>query len=257
MTRVPLVISKGMLSLAARRGCGRIGEAMWRPVFARGIKFNAKDYPPSPGFKVYSGDLENAIAAQIKSLPDPSKLYQNADGTPKSPADIELKGAAALGALFDVSRASLLDRFKLSSEQALTLNENSAHLENFFLNGRRILDKIPVEDPATGEVTWTVVRENQKEGWEPIMYYGYVPGLLIALVFYFFLDKGSLSDWALEELRLRALEKFGDKGDNDVKLSAEEKKERDELVVERILSGDYDRLAGLRKAGSELPSSLL
>lgn len=247
-----------MLSLAARRGCGRLGGSIWHPSFTRGLKFNATDYPPSPGFKVYSADLENAIAKQIKALPDPTKLYQNADGTPKSPEDAELKGAAALGALYDSPRASLLDRFKLSQEQALTLNENSAHLENFFLNGRRILDKIPVEDPATGDIKWTIVRENQKEGWEPIMYYGYVPGLLIALVFYFFLDKGSLSDWALEELRLRALEKFGDVPESDEQnLSNEEKKKRDEIMVERILSGDYDRLAGLRKAGSELPSSLL
>lgn len=223
----------------------------------RGIKFLSKDYPVTQGFSKYSAELEQAIAATIAELPAPNKVYQNADGTVKEPSDKQLQSAAALGALMDTSRATLGDRFKLTTEQATVLNENTAHLQDFFLNGRRILDKIPVEDPATGEVTWTIVRENQKEGWENIMYYGYVPGLLIALGLYFFLNKETLNDWALEELRLRAQEKFGETADSSEKLSPEEQKKRDDLVVERILSGDYDRLAGLRKAPSSLPSSLL
>lgn len=227
-----------------------VARTIPRNMFVRGIKFNSKDYAPSQGFSKYSEDLENAIAAQIADIPDPTKAYQNSDGTPRQITDGELQKAAQLAALADVPRATLFDRFKLTLPQNQVLNQNSAKLTEYFLNGRRILDKIPVEDPATGEITWTIVRENQKEGWENIMYYGYVPGLFIALGFYYFLNKETINDWALEELRLRAQEKFGDKPSGS-------KKEQDDLIVERILSGDYDKLAGVRKAGADIPATLL
>lgn len=220
----------------------------------RGLKFLAKDYAPSPGFKVYSEDLERAVHDAIQRLPASARIFQKADGTPRNPEDHELQTAAALGALNQEARASFSDKFKMSSEQATQYEENTALLEPYFLQGRRILDKIPVQDAATGEVTWQVIREGQKEGWENIMYYLYVPGLLGALGLYFFLNKENLSDWALEELKLRAQEKHGDKLE-DIS-DPVEKKKRDDLVVERIISGDYDRLAGLKKA-AELPSSLL
>lgn len=222
----------------------------------RGLKFLNNEYKPSPGFKLYSAELEAAIAKTLTSVPDPKKVYKNEDGTPKTPSDETLKQAAALGALVDVQRATLMDRFKLTNEQALQLNKNSYLMEDYFLNGRHILDKIPVADPVTGEVTWTIVREDAKEGWEPLMYYMFVPGLMIALFFYFFLDRQSLDDWAMEELRARAQARFGD-ASTDEGLSPEEKKKRDDLIVERIISGEYDKLAGLQKAGSDLPSNLL
>lgn len=227
-------------------------------VFARGFKFDAKTYTASPGFSVFSEQLEQDILEKCQHVAPPNKVFVNADGTAKNPSDEQLKNAASLGALADQNRASFIDQFKMNSQQRELWRLNSALLNEYATNGRRILDKIPVEDPKTGEVTWTIVREKQKEGWENLMYFGYVPGLLIALGFALFLDKQSIGDWALEELRLRAQERFNDStpaasGD----LSSEELKKRDALMVERIISGDYDRLAGLRKAGNDMPTSLM
>ena len=221
----------------------------------RGIKFLAKDYAPTKGFSQYSEELETHLADAIGKLPASAKLFQKSDGTPRSPEDSELQTAAAIAALTTQQRASLWDKFKMSPEQSVQYQENSARLEPYFLQGRRILDKIPVEDPHTGVVTWQVIREGQKDSWENIMYYFYLPGLLAMGGLYFFLDRGSLSEWALEELRLRAQEQHGDTLE-DVQDPVERKK-RDDLVVERIISGEYDRLAGLRKKSTELPSSLL
>lgn len=221
----------------------------------RGLKFLAKDYPPSPGFSKYSEDLEKAVSETIQKLPVSSKLFQNADGTPRNPEDSELQAAAALGALTNQTRATLIDQFRMNSEQATIFQENSGLIEPYLIQGRHILDKIPVEDPATGAVTWQIIREGQKEDWENIIYYMYVPGLLAAAGLYFFMNKSNLSDWALEELRLRAQEKHGDTLEEIA--DPVERKKRDDLVVERIISGDYDRLAGLRKKGTDLPTSLL
>lgn len=230
--------------------------ARLRPVCSvRGLKFLATDYPPTKGFSKYSEDLETRLAQAISDLPASAKLFQKSDGTPRNPMDSELQTAAAIAALTSQQRATLFDKFKMTSEQATQYQENSARLEPYFLQGRRILDKIPVEDAATGEVTWQIIREGQKESWENIIYYFYVPGLLAMGGLYFFLDKGSLSDWALEELRLRAQEQHGDALE-EVSDPAERKK-RDDLIVERIISGEYDRLAGLRKNSTELPTSLL
>lgn len=237
----------------ARRAWSTPLSPLYRSI--RGLKFLAQDYPPSPGFQKYSEELETALAHSIKRIPPSERLFQKADGTPRNPEDLELQTAAALGALNNQSRATFMDKFRMSQEQSTQYEENSALLEPYFLQGRRVLDKIPVEDPNTGVVTWQVIHEGQKEGWEPIMYYLYVPGLLAALGLYFFLDKTNLSDWALEELRLRAQEKHGDTLEDIA--DPVERKKRDDLVVERIISGDYDRLAGLKKKASDLPSSLL
>lgn len=223
----------------------------------RGLKFDSKSYSASKGFAVYSEELERDILEKCQHVAPANKVFVNVDGTARSPSDDQLKNAASLGALADQPRASFIDQFKMNSQQRELWRLNSAVLAEYANNGRRILDKIPVEDPKTGEVTWTIIREKQKEGWENLMYYGYVPGLLIALGFALFLDKQSIGDWAVEELRLRAQERFNDTSKPSSDLSAEELKNRDALMVERIISGDYDRLAGLRKAGSDMPSSLL
>jgi hypothetical protein len=186
-------------------------------------------------------------------------VFQNADGTARTPSDEELKTIGQVGQL-PVDRASFMDRIKLSNEQKLKMDTNTYLLENYVTYGRRVLDKIPTEDPTTGEITWTVVREKQKEGWEDITYFAYVPGLLILLFLVLFLDKENLGDWAMEELRLRAQERFNDTLDEMAakeNVSEEELRRRDALIVERIISGEYDRLAGLRKAGADMPATLV
>lgn len=227
--------------------------------FVRGLKFAGSDYKASVGFSKFSEELEDAVKAKLDSLPQPGRVFQNADGTARTPSEEELKTIGQVGQL-SLDRASFLDRIKLSSEQRTKMDMNTYLLHNYVTYGRRILDKIPTEDPTTGEITWTVVREKQKEGWEDLAYYVYVPGLLILLYLVLFLDKENLGDWAMEELRLRAQERFNDTLDEMAakeNVSDEELRRRDALIVERIISGEYDRLAGLRKAGSDMPASLV
>ncbi|VVT44446.1 uncharacterized protein SAPINGB_P000419 [Magnusiomyces paraingens] len=217
-------------------------------------------FKASPGFIKFSEDRELDIRKRLDALPGAGKIFQNPDGTARSPEDAELKDLASLTFLANDRRLALVDLLRLSSEQIQLYIDNQADLNDYLSNGKRILDKIPVEDPTTGEITWSVIRANEKEGWEPIIYYGFIPALLVAFYFALFLDKEDISEWALEELRLRAQEKYeGDRSElaKESNISPEEIKKRDELIVERILSGDYDRLAGLQKAGAELPSSLI
>ena len=219
-----------------------------------------KDYKPTPGFVKFSEALELDIRKRLDSLPAAGKVFQNPDGTARNPEDSELQEVAALSLLANEKRMTATDVIRLNAEQIELFRDNQNDLREYLSNGKRILDKIPVEDPNTGEITWSIIREQEKEGWEGIIYYGFIPGLLIALGFSLFLDKEDISDWALEELRLRAQEKYNDNREEFAKennISAEEIKKRDELIVERILSGEYDRLAGLKKAGSERPSSLI
>lgn len=217
-------------------------------------------FTASPGCIRFSEARELDIRKKLDALPGAGKIFQNPDGTARNPEDAELKEVAQLSILANDRRLALVDLLRLSSEQIQLYADNQDDLRTYLSNGKRILDKIPVEDPTTGEITWSIIREQEKEGWEPIIYYGFIPALLVSLYFALFLDKEDISEWALEELRLRAQEKYeGDRSElaKESNISPEEIKKRDELIVERILSGDYDRLAGLKKAGADLPSSLL
>jgi len=226
----------------------------------RGLKFNSREYPVSKGFKYYSEELENELRKRFDSLPPSNKVFQNPDGTTRNPSDEELKLVGQLGLLADAKRGSLLDQWKLSPEQREVFLRNGNDLTEYLDDGRIILDKVPTEDPVTGEVTWTIIRENHKEGWENLTYYGYIPALVISLFLAVFMDRESISEWAMEELRIRAQERYNEGMEslaNDDSISPEELRNRDALIVERIISGEYDRLSGLQKAGSDLPSSLL
>lgn len=217
-------------------------------------------FKPTAGFIKFSESLEHDIRQRLDALPSAGKIFQNPDGTARNPEDSELKEVAALSILANEKRLATMDIIRLNGDQIELYVDNQNDLREYLSNGKKILDKIPVEDPNTGEITWSIIRAEEKEGWENIIYYGFIPALLIALGFALFLDKEDISEWALEELRLRAQEKYDDNRQDfakDNNISAEDIKKRDELIVERILSGEYDRLAGLKKAGSELPSSLI
>lgn len=254
-----------MFSLRALRNVAArqpIRAATYSQSLLRCISTSAyqKQFHASPGFIKFSEDLELDIRKRLDVLPGAGKIFQNPDGTARNPEDSELKEVAALSVLGNERRLALIDMLRLSPEQIRLYTDNQADLREYISNGKRILDKIPVEDPVTGETNWSIIREQEKEGWEPIIYYGFIPSLLICLYFALFLDKEDISEWALEELRLRAQEKYQDERldlAKDSNISPEDIKQRDELIVERILSGEYDRLAGLKKAGQDLPSSLI
>jgi hypothetical protein len=101
--------------------------------------------------------------------------------------------------------------------------ENGAHGD--------IVDKIPYED-KDGQLQWKVVRADGEEGWEKMSYFLMIPALAGLVGIHLFKEETGVDQWALEELKLRAGEGA------DVK---------DEVIVERILSGEYDKLLELKK----------
>ncbi|KAF2103394.1 hypothetical protein NA57DRAFT_52915 [Rhizodiscina lignyota] len=70
-------------------------------------------------------------------------------------------------------------------------------------------------DPPTGWL-WGIPpgQKYEKEGWEGLMYYGFVGSLILAGVAYAFKPDTSIQTWALEEAR-RRLEKEGILADPD------------------------------------------
>ncbi|CCH43519.1 hypothetical protein BN7_3070 [Wickerhamomyces ciferrii] len=213
----------------------------------------------TPAFKQV---IEEDIRYLIDSLPPASKLYQNADGTPREPTDLELHKLAHLSVLNEKRKLTLWDYLRLSKTNSKLYADNYTDIQNLLPNSENgasgnIIDKIPYEDEK-GFVKWRIVRENEKEGWEDLTRWLLIPGYLLFMAVYLFKDDKGVDQWADDELRLRALEETeGEEGAkellrNDNK-TPEEIKKRDELIVERILSGEYDKLSGLKIKEPKLP----
>lgn len=212
----------------------------------------------------FSYGLEQEIRTKLDSLPSVTKIYTNPDGTPRVPSDSEFKTIAELQNLYYQRNYSAWNFILpgISKEQLELFKDNSQDLKNFQLVSKdagKIIDKIPYKDESTGELKWKVVRETEgAEGWELPYYYICLPVLLyIAYSKYTTQTKRRNQDgpeWAERELRLRAMEDFfhGDTEKAKEFLSNEGKsdreiRDRDDLVVARILAGDYDKLAELKK----------
>lgn len=204
--------------------------------------------------KAYNEDRELNLKARLAKLPPPGQAFVNEDGSPRKASDAELGELAEVAALYKTTRAGILDVLFLGQQHAKLYRENTDALKDYYYFGRRILDKIPVKDKETGKVTWIVKREGaEKEDWHNLMYYGYVPALF--LLFVGVLNRsedGGPSKWAKEELRLRVLEQNPGLLDG-----AKSDKERDARIIERIIAGDYDKLASLQKKASKQPENLL
>lgn len=188
--------------------------------------------------------LETQIRDTIARLPAPSKLYKNEDGLHREPSESELKTLALLVSLASQRKVSLLQALTLSSEHSELARSNQNLLEELipsYANGApgKIVDKIPYEE--NGEIKWKFVREGQKEGWEKIMYFSFVPACFLMLGIMMFKPDDGINAWADKELELRVKE--------DLESQGAEKK--DSIILERILAGEYDRLAGLMKAKPE------
>ncbi|CAM9015732.1 hypothetical protein WICANDRAFT_60524 [Wickerhamomyces anomalus NRRL Y-366-8] len=198
---------------------------------------------------------EEDIRYLIDSLPPASKLYQNPDGSPREPTDLELHKLAHLSVLNEKRKLTLWDYMFLSEDNAKLYADNYTDIQNLLPNSENgasgnIIDKIPYED-AEGNVKWRVVREVEKEGWEDLTRWGLIPAYLLFVAVYLFKDDKGINEWAYDELKLRALEDLegtdaAKETLNNENKSPEEIKQRDELIVERILSGEYDKLAGLK-----------
>lgn len=212
----------------------------------------------------FSPQLEQTIRSKLDSLSSVTKIYTNPDGTPRVPTDSEFKTIAELQNLYYQRNHSDWNFILpgIPKEQLDLYKDNTQDLSNFQFvtkDAGKIIDKIPYKDESTGELKWKVVRETEKaEGWEFPYFYLVLP--IFAYVAYAKytgqMKKREVDgpEWAEKELRLRAMEDYfhGDTEKAKEFLSNEGKskieiQDRDDLVVARILGGDYDRLALLKK----------
>lgn len=215
-------------------------------------------------FGKFNYGLEQDIRTKLDSLSSVTKIYSNPDGTPRVPSDQEFKTIAELQNLYYKRNHSEWNFILpgIPKEQLQLYKDNSQDLKNFQFvtkDAGKIIDKIPYKDETTGELKWKIIRETEKaEGWEFPYFYLVLP--IFAYVAY---SKYTAQmrrretegpEWAEKELRLRAMEDYF-RGDtekakeflsNEGK-SAREIRDRDDLVVARILAGDYDKLAQLKK----------
>lgn len=209
--------------------------------------------------------LEQQIRKHLDSLPSVERIYTEPDGSPRTPLDDEFKTLALLQSMY-YQRNYLQWNFiipgRIPREQLLLFVDNSqdlAQLQFVTKDLGVIIDKIPYRDEATGALKWRVVRQTEKqEGWEFPLFYIVLP--VFAYVCYSkytsHMKRRAMEgpDWADKELRLRAMEDYfhGDTAKALEFLSNENKSERevrdrDDLVVARILAGDYDRLGQIKK----------
>lgn len=222
-------------------------------------------------FGKFNYPLEQEIRSKLDSLPSVTKIYSNVDGSPRVPSDEEFKTIAELQNLYYKRNHSEWNFILpgIPKEQLNLFKDNSQDLKNFQFVGKdsgKIIDKIPYKDETTGELKWKIIRETEKaEGWEIPYFYIVLPIFIyIAYSKYTTQMKRRAQDgpdWAEKELRLRAMEDYF-QGDtekakqflSDEGKSKREIRDRDDLVVARILAGDYDKLADLKK---NLPNDLI
>lgn len=238
------------------------------------MKFTFK-FPISTLFKYkpqkFNFGLEQEIRLKLNSLPSVTKIYTNPDGSPRVPTDEEFKTIAELQNLYYKRNYSEWNWILpgIPKDQLQLFKDNSQDLTHFGFVSKdsgKIIDKIPYKDASTGELKWKIIRETSKaEGWEIPYFYIVLP--VFAYIFYVkYTQQTKLRelegpDWAEKELRLRAMEDYfhGDTAKAKEFLSNEGKskrkiQDRDDLVVARILAGDYDKLAELKK---KLPKDLI
>lgn len=180
--------------------------------------------------------MEEDLRYLIDSLPPAARLYQNEDGSARQPSELELHKLAHLSLLNEKRGLKFWQWFMLNEKEGqLYLNNTNdvARLLPSESNGAQgdIIDKIPYED-KDGKIQWKLVHEDQEEGWEKMSYYLMLPALVALVGVHLFKEDTGVDQWALDELKLRATEGV------DVK---------DEVIVDRILSGEYDKLLELKK----------
>lgn len=216
-------------------------------------------------FGKFNFQLEQDIRKRLDALSSVTKIYTNVDGTPRVPSDREFRTIAELQNLYYKRNHSAWNLLLpgIPKEQLDLYRDNTQDLKNFQFVAKdagKIIDKVPYKDEHTGELKWKVIRETDKaEGWEWPYYYFVLP-----VFFYVCYSKYTANvyerehygpEWAEKELRLRAMEDYfkGDTAQAKAFLSNEGKsdreiRDRDDLVVAKILGGDYDKLSQLKKA---------
>lgn len=181
----------------------------------------------------------------------------------QQPSDDKLKTIAFLNKYSQERKLSLVEQiFTFPKEHEDLYLENDSNLYKLKASSGLIIDKIPYEDTATGEIKWKVVRDDEKsEGWEPIAHLMFIPAFVFLAAAIFFRDDMDVTEWARRELLFRIKQEAESEGNSDVlgefqaaggdprKPSFDLAKfdANDEKVIERIMSGEYDKLAKLQQ----------
>lgn len=214
------------------------------------------------------------IEAEIKcrelldKLPTLEYLFQNEDGSKRTPSEGELKTIAYLNTYSKERKLSLFEQlFTFPKKHEDLYLENDSDLYKLRASSGLIIDKIPYEDTATGEIKWKIVRDGEeKEGWENIAHILFVPAFCFLVVSIFFRNDMDVTEWAKRELLYRVKAKAQEENDTEVldtfkkygedptsyKFDLASFDKNDDVIVERILSGEYDKLAKLKVKQSSL-----
>lgn len=207
-------------------------------------------------------DAEVKCRELLDKLPTFEFLFQNEDGSKRTPSDTELKTIAYLNTYSKERKLSLFEQlFTFPKRYEDLYLKNDADLYKLKASSGLIIDKIPYEDTATGEIKWKVVRDGEeKEGWENLAHILFVPAFVFLAVSVFFRDDMDITEWAKRELLYRVKAKAQDENDTAVldtfkkygddptsyKFDLAGFDKNDDVIVERILSGEYDKLAKLK-----------
>ena len=213
-------------------------------------------------------DAEIKCRELLDKLPSLEHLFQNEDGTKRTPSETELKTIAYLNTYSKERRLSLMEQlFTFPKKYEDLYLENDEDLYKLKASSGLIIDKIPYEDTATGEIKWKIVRDGEeKEGWENIAHVLFVPAFAFLVVAIFFRDDMDVTEWAKRELLYRVktraeeenatavLDSFKKHGDDPTsyKFDLAAFSKDDDVIVERILSGEYDKMAKLKVKQSSM-----
>lgn len=229
----------------------------------RGVRANlsARAFHCSAPAKV-DIDAELKCRELLDRLPTLEYLFQNEDGSKRTPSESELKTIAYLNTYSKERKLSLVEQFFTFPKKYEDLYlDNDQDLYKLRASSGLIIDKIPYEDTATGEIKWKIVRDGEeKEGWENIAHILFVPAFCFLAVSVFWRDDMDITEWAKRELLYRVKAKAEAENDTEVldsfnkhggdptsynfDLASFDK--NDDVIVERILSGEYDKLAKLK-----------
>ena len=216
----------------------------------------------------YNIDAEIKCRELLNKLPSLEYLFQNEDGSKRTPSEEELKTIAYLNTYSNERKLSLIEQlFTFPKKYEDLYLENDSDLYKLKASSGLIIDKIPYEDTATGEIKWKIVRDGEeKEGWENIAHILFVPAFCFLAVTIFWRDDMDVTEWAKRELLYRVKAKAEEENDTAVletfqkygndptsyKFDLASFDKNDDVIVERILSGEYDKLAKLKVKQSSI-----
>ncbi|KAK9451901.1 uncharacterized protein V1518DRAFT_409861 [Limtongia smithiae] len=194
-------------------------------------------------------EWENDLKFFLATLPGATKFYTNADGTTRVPSDAELQNLVKIKTLmihgapftpavyFSKSAAGQAEYVARLVDEV----KRRVPIGELDMPDAVVVDKIPVHDEH-GHVDWEVVHAHKAEGWEPLIYYGYIPILAALTLYFMFGHKSTIRDWALEELRLQTEEKYLKDDAEYNSLTPDQQLAKQLIIVDRILAGNYDEL---------------